>query len=261
MSEKITCDVIRDLMVLCEDDVCSEDSKRLILEHISECEECRLIYEMSNAPMPEMRFEEEKVAEVEHLAVKAFRKIKKKMTFEAIMKGGILILVLLMLHALWIYKLEEMINVVPSSEIKVTEIYQLENGDYYVTLECEGRFAWDHCEVIYLPEDGNRFTSEEFCYELNFQHPFFWEWNKSFHKDKISIYFPKVDYAFGKDYPDKECVSIQYVTENGKEELIIWEEGQSVKGAPEEIERRVDEQIDLYSPGYTIQHASVILDK
>ena len=170
-------------------------------------------------------------------------------------------LVLLMLHALWVYKLEERVNVIPSSEIEVTEIYQLENGDYYATLECEGNFAWDYCEVVYLPEDGNRFTSEEFCYKLNFQRPFFWEWNKVFYNDEISIYFPKVDYAFGKHYPNKECTSIQYVTGNGKEELIIWKEGQSIQKAPEEIERRVEAQIEQYSLGYTIQHAREIEDK
>lgn len=261
MSEKITCDVIRDLMILCEEELCSEDSKRLVLIHIAECEECKKIYEMIKAPMPETKLIEEKEAEMEHQAVKAFKKIKKKMTFEAIMKFGVFMLVLLMLHALWVYKLEERVNVIPSSEIEVTEIYQLENGDYYATLECEGNFAWDYCEVVYLPEDGNRFTSEEFCYKLNFQRPFFWEWNKAFYNDEISIYFPKVDYAFGKQYPNKECTSIQYVTGNGKEELIIWEEGQSVGKAPEEIERRVEEQIEQYSLGYTIQHAREIEDK
>jgi len=261
MSGRITCDVIRDLMILCEDDVCSEDSKNLIMEHIAVCEECRKIYEMSNTSMPEMIFIEEKEVEVEHQAVKAFKEIKKKMTFEAIMKFGIVALIVLMIHYAWKYNFEEKVNVVPPSEIAMTEIYQLDNGDYYATLECEGRFAWDHCDVVYLPEDGNRFTSEEFCYQVNFQRPFFWEWNKSFYKDKISIHFPKENYAFGKDYPTKECVSIQYVTGSGEEELIIWEEGQSVQEAPEEIERRVDEQIDLYSSGFTIHHAGVILDK
>ena len=261
MCGKITCDVIRDLMILCEDDVCSEDSRRLIEEHISECEECRKIYEMTNAQIPEMIFKEtSKENEVEHQAVKAFKKIKKKMTFEAIMKCGIVVLIVLMINYAWNFFVEERLNVIPSSEVEVTEVYQLKNGDYYATLECDGRFVWDHCDVLYLPEDGNRFTSEEFCYEINFQRPYFWEWNRELYKDKISIHFPKENYAFGKNYPIKECVSIQYVTGSGKEELIIWEEGQRVKAASEEIEQRVDEQIDLYSPGFTIHHAGVILE-
>ena len=186
--------------------------------------------------------------EVEHQAVKAFKKIKKKMTFEAIMKCGIFILILFAFYGLWDGIIEERVSVIPPSEIEVTEIYQLKNGDYYATLECEGSFAWNNCEVVYLPEDGNRFTSEEFCYELNFQRPFFWEQNKEFYKDKISIHFPKENYAFGKAYPTKECVSIQYISASGEEELIIWEVGRAVEAAPEEIEQRVDAQIDLYSP-------------
>ena len=126
MSGKITCDVIRDLMILCEDDVCSEDSRRLIEEHISECEECRKIYEMTNAQIPEMIFKEtDKDDEVEHQAVKAFKKIKKKMTFEAIMKCGIVVLIVLMINHAWNFYVEERVNVVPSSEVEVTEVYQL----------------------------------------------------------------------------------------------------------------------------------------
>lgn len=265
MGEKITCDIIRDLMILCEDDVCSEDSRQLIEEHIVRCEECRKIYEMMSAPMPDVkstkenRIDEKTIDEVEEQAIKAFKKIKRKITYQSIMKFMVILLVFIFMHIAWREYFEERFQVIPSSEIEVTEVYQMENGDYYATLECDGRFAWDNCEVVYLPEDGNRFTSEEFCYELNFQRPFFWEWNKEFYKDKISIHFPKENYAFGKDYPIKECVSIQYG--NSKEELIIWEEGMPVKEAPEEIERRVDEQIALYSPGFTIHHAGVILDK
>lgn len=262
MRGKITCDVIRDLMILCEDDVCSEDSKRLIIEHISECEECRKIYEMTNAQIPEMILRKaEKDDEVEHQAVKAFKKMKKKMTFEAIMKCGIIILVILMLYSSWKFKIEERVNVISPSEIEVTEFYQLENGDYYVTLECDGKFSWNISSDNYIPKTSNRPMSEEFSYEINFQRPFFWEWDRVFCKDKVSFHFPKESRAFGKDYPTKECVSIQYVSGDKEEILTIWEEGQPVIEAPEEIERKVDEQIDLYSSGYTRHSAGEILDK
>ena len=262
MRGKITCDVIRDLMVLCEDDVCSEDSKRLIVEHISECEECRKIYEMTNAPISEMILKEvDKNDEVELQAVEAFKKIKKKITFEAIMKCGVLVIILMICYSLWSFKLEERVKVIPPSEIEVTEVYQLKNGDYYITLECDGEFSWNISSDNYLPESSGRLMSEEFSYEMNFQRPFFWEWNRVFCEDKVSFHFPKENRAFGKDYPVKECVSIQYVSGDKKEVLTIWEEGQPVEKAPEEIERRVDEQIDLYSSGYTRHSAGEILDK
>jgi len=41
----ISCDVIRDLLPLYVDDVCSETSKRLVVEHVKKCENCRKILE------------------------------------------------------------------------------------------------------------------------------------------------------------------------------------------------------------------------
>lgn len=38
---KITCDVVKDLLPLYFDDVCSEDSKKLVDEHLANCENCR----------------------------------------------------------------------------------------------------------------------------------------------------------------------------------------------------------------------------
>lgn len=38
---KVTCDVIRDLLPLYLDGVCSEDSRQLVEEHLQTCESCR----------------------------------------------------------------------------------------------------------------------------------------------------------------------------------------------------------------------------
>ncbi len=42
--QKVTCDVIKDLMPLYVDDVLSNDSKKLVEEHIAECDKCRELY-------------------------------------------------------------------------------------------------------------------------------------------------------------------------------------------------------------------------
>jgi phage head maturation protease len=39
------CEIIRDLIPLCAEGLCSDDSKALIEEHIRTCEECRKLYE------------------------------------------------------------------------------------------------------------------------------------------------------------------------------------------------------------------------
>ena len=38
---KITCDIVRDLMPLYIDDVCSDDSRKLIEDHINHCSKCQ----------------------------------------------------------------------------------------------------------------------------------------------------------------------------------------------------------------------------
>lgn len=43
---KYSCNVIRDLLPLYHDDVCSDDTKVIIEEHLSECKECQNYYKM-----------------------------------------------------------------------------------------------------------------------------------------------------------------------------------------------------------------------
>ena len=47
---KISCDVAKDLLPLYAEDICSDDSKRLLQEHLQTCGDCRVQYErMKNA--------------------------------------------------------------------------------------------------------------------------------------------------------------------------------------------------------------------
>ena len=43
--EKITCNVIKDLLPLYIDNVLSEDSSKLVEDHINTCESCRAYYD------------------------------------------------------------------------------------------------------------------------------------------------------------------------------------------------------------------------
>lgn len=73
---KIHCEIIRDLIPLIEDDVCSEQSKEIVLEHIKNCEECRRIYETSKVqPALELSTEE---TIVKKAIGKGLHKIKRR---------------------------------------------------------------------------------------------------------------------------------------------------------------------------------------
>lgn len=47
----MNCDVIRDLMILCADGGCCEESRRLVEEHIRDCGECRKLFEKMQAEL------------------------------------------------------------------------------------------------------------------------------------------------------------------------------------------------------------------
>lgn len=49
---KISCEIIKDLLPLYKDEVCSEDSNTLIENHILECKNCREYFEKINETFP-----------------------------------------------------------------------------------------------------------------------------------------------------------------------------------------------------------------
>ena len=73
---KMQCEIVRDLIPLMEDDVCSEQSKKAVLEHVEECEECRRLYETAKIH-PEFMLSAEETA-VKEAVHKGFKKIKRR---------------------------------------------------------------------------------------------------------------------------------------------------------------------------------------
>lgn len=49
---KYKCEMVRDLMPLCVDEVASESSKKVVVEHIAECKECVEYYDKLNNEIP-----------------------------------------------------------------------------------------------------------------------------------------------------------------------------------------------------------------
>lgn len=47
---KITCDIVKDIMPLCVDGVCSENTKQMVEDHIKECTACKNLWESYSSP-------------------------------------------------------------------------------------------------------------------------------------------------------------------------------------------------------------------
>ena len=87
---EIKCEVIRDLLPLYHDGVCSEESKKLVEEHLASCEGCREELIGMDAVLPEPMADSE--AETLRAMGSAWGKVKKR-TFRKGLRVGLAILV------------------------------------------------------------------------------------------------------------------------------------------------------------------------
>lgn len=91
---KISCEIIRDLIPLYEDEVCSEKSREAVEKHLKGCEECRKMAGISLSVTEEQTEDE---AEVLQTAKEGFRKIRRRWALSLI--AVVLVIPVLLLSA------------------------------------------------------------------------------------------------------------------------------------------------------------------
>ena len=94
---KIPCEIIRDLLPLYQDDICSEKSRNAIEEHIKECESCRTYLKKMEGEIP---IETDKIEGTDE-EWKGFRefseKVSRKLNRRIVMVCGVVFLICMML--------------------------------------------------------------------------------------------------------------------------------------------------------------------
>lgn len=93
---KTPCNVIRDLLPLYQDGVCSPESRQLVAEHLEECEPCRTEWERMHAPLPTDHPQVE-----EHTVAKAASTAWKRGQRRAFSKGFV-VAVILVIAGCWL---------------------------------------------------------------------------------------------------------------------------------------------------------------
>lgn len=107
---KNECNLIRDLLPLYYDEVCSTESRNAVEEHLGECEDCRQYYEQvkSAEVVENVVYDDEK----EKKKAKFFKALKKKVIFVifTVMWRSLLLLGYLGVCGLFIYSMSHCIN-------------------------------------------------------------------------------------------------------------------------------------------------------
>ena len=247
---KTDCDIIKDLLPLYEDNICSEKSKDLIEEHLIECEDCREYLESLHGELPPMEPSSEDTAIDE---IRFIQRIQHKIARQKLLACGILLLAVLAFCAIWdntpigegIQKLPLFDKRIASDYIEPTQLYRLKDGRIFCTLKSEKPFSissyWIDVSPKYYDQpcdDGKTILSLERSRWEEF-------WSSSASFTEMSYVLPlkeEVDSAASIDEENQTVIhystSIYYEGKKGERKLI-WKEGQKIKDAPLSVEKRV----------------------
>lgn len=97
---KISCEIIKDLLPLYHDGVCSNDSKTMVEEHLANCDSCKAEFQAMNEELP-LNNAEQNLNEAEAVQ-KLSRRWKKGMN-KSLLKGILITIVIIAIVALVLY--------------------------------------------------------------------------------------------------------------------------------------------------------------
>ena len=239
---KTDCDIIKDLLPLYEDNICSEKSKDLIEEHLIECEDCREYLESLHGELPPMEPSSEDTAIDQ-----------RKIARQKLLACGILLLAVLAFCAIWdntpigegIQKLPLFDKRIASDYIEPAQLYRLKDGRIFCTLKSEKPFSISSYWID-VPTQKYDQTYDDGKSILSLRRSR-WEefWSNTASFTETSYVLPlkeEVDSAASIDEENQTVIhystSIYYEGKKGERKLI-WKEGQDIKDAPLSVEKKV----------------------
>ena len=163
---KTNCELINDLLPLYADNVCSEESKAAVAEHIADCEKCRTQLEKMGRPIS--------VDPAEDIAV--MKRIKRRIRIEKIVVVGIsaiVIIIALFFLNFFVFATDYTMDYYDCNLAENIAVEEDENGDLWFIRKDEACEAW-HMFPNIMDANGNDMFDEgfdkdnvvAFCYTL-----------------------------------------------------------------------------------------------
>lgn len=252
---KIPCEIIRDLLPLYQDDICSEKSRTAIEEHIKECESCRKYLKKMEGEIP---IETDRIEGTDE-EWKGFRefseKVSRKLNRRIVMACGVAFLICMMLtvalysDAFQSYHLSR----IAAEDIKAEEVYQLKDGRLYIHVQSKRRITGLSYPQTDMDTDTNTVAGKDaveavrepkntVAYEISM--------DSSLNPFKKLMYITFKEVAYVIPFEDGQIVAengtkiseFDYIGSPG-EKKILWQENDEVKKAPARVEKFVKESL------------------
>ena len=243
------CAIVQDLLVLYEDDCLQEESRKMVEDHIAECQECRWVYEASEKMQDiQVQTQTESDLQIQKSASQTMKKIKRRTTLKAVIGIVLIVAVIIGGHVFcnhitdseWGYS--EMLYGIASDDVEVAQLYQLAGGDIYCVLKSSKSIGIQSMTGLQDPAELSD-QNEDQTLEYRMRGRTFWE-TVSVPEMEIkqsTIIFPVRLEGISEETKQEYTCYAKQVVFYGKtmsDKKVIWNEGQDIAKAPDEIEYR-----------------------
>lgn len=259
---KIPCGVIKDLLPLYHDDVCSEESKDIVEAHLSECDDCRSYYDQFDMKLPEITPDSDESSALQtDLAI--IRKVESRITLRILVIVSITVLIFTVgciistcipegtwnsIKASALKTFPVLDTRISTDKVEIKEVYRLESGHIYCTFNVHSYVTKYMAPPNVIKDTNGKLAIDYYNY--------FESWNS------ISLQKSWFDFHRSDSYTSTFCMVVPetYVRHNddgtttsyttdalyyvgkGGEILTLWD-GSELPAAPLSIEQSVNESI------------------
>lgn len=244
---KKECAIVQDLLALYEDDCLQEESRKMVEDHIAECQECRWVYEACEKMQDiQVQAQTESDLQIQKSASQIMKKIKRRTTLKAVIGIVLIVAVIIGGHVFcnhitdseWGYS--EMLYGIASDDVEVAQLYQLAGGDIYCVLKSSKSIGIQSMTGRQDPSELSD-QNEEQTLEYRMRGRTFWETVSVPEIKQSTIIFPVRLEGISEETKQEYTCYAKQVAFYGKtmsDKKVIWNEGQDIAKAPDEIEYR-----------------------
>lgn len=149
---KENCEVINDLLPLYIDDICSEESKKIVELHLKECDNCNNLYQMMKTDIKLTKDTDDRV----------IKKIKKKILIEKIVTAVLAVVLTIAIIISCVFPLFiEKVNMNQVISIEQVSVEEDENGDLWLVRSGNAASASIILPEIYQTDGKKMFSFSE----------------------------------------------------------------------------------------------------
>lgn len=244
---KKECAIVQDLLVLYEDDCLQEESRKMVEDHIAECQECRWVYEASEKMQDiQVQTQTESDLQIQKSASQIMKKIKRRTTLKAVIGIVLIVAVIIGGHVFCNHITDsergysEMLYGIASDDVEVAQLYQLAGGDIYCVLKSSKSIGIQSMTGLQDPAELSN-QNEDQTLEYRMRGRTFWETVSVPEIKQSTIIFPVRLEGISEETKQEYTCYAKQVVFYGKtmsDKKVIWNEGQDIAKAPDEIEYR-----------------------